>query len=516
MPLGIELAATWTHSLSCPEIAERIERSLDFLSTSLRDVPERQRSLRNVFDQSWNLLSEIERLVFGKLSVFRGGFRRDAAEKVTRTTLPLLSTLMHKSLLRRSTAGRYETLEILRQYAEEKLHQTPDEENETRDLHCAYYAEFLGRHKAQPDTPEITGEIENVRVAWQWAVARGKVNEIGQLMEGLYFFYNGRSWHQEGEEAFGIAADRLREICSASERASEETGRILGQVLARQGWFCEHRSHFDQAQTLLRESLAILRRLGARSETAFSLYALSGIAWRLGDCGDAEHWLEESLAIYTENGDRRGIARCLNSLGIVAAQSGKFARARQRHQESLDLYREIGDQQGAAASLSNLGVAAEGMGDYVEAQRLYQEAITAYKEAGDRRSTADGLNNLGFVLCVLGRDRAAGQCLQEALDTALEMSSVSSALEALVGLAILLTTEGKREQALELFTRILEHPAVYEEIQDGAEQILSELQSQLYSHALRHPDILEELGERIRAISKQASSPAKTRTKDAA
>ncbi|HSR29272.1 MAG TPA: protein kinase, partial [Anaerolineae bacterium] len=121
MPLAILLAAAWVELLSPEEIEGEIAASLDFLETDLRDVPERQRSIQAVFDYSWNLLGERERAVFAGLSVFRGGFLREAAQAVTGATLRELKALVDKSLLHRTPTGRYEIHELLRQYGLEKL-----------------------------------------------------------------------------------------------------------------------------------------------------------------------------------------------------------------------------------------------------------------------------------------------------------------------------------------------------------------------------------------------------------
>ena len=121
MPLGIELAASWVSVLSCAEIADEIEGNIDFLATSMRDVPERHRSLRAVIDQSWRLLTDEQRSAFSRLSVFRGSFDRSAAVAVTGADLRLLSELVSKSLLRRPDFGRFELHELLRQYAAEQL-----------------------------------------------------------------------------------------------------------------------------------------------------------------------------------------------------------------------------------------------------------------------------------------------------------------------------------------------------------------------------------------------------------
>ena len=130
VPLGIELAAASVADLPCAQIAAQIEDSLDFLETSLRDVPRRHRSVRAVFEHSWNLLSAEEQAAFQKLSVFRGGFEMQAAQKVAGTSHRILSALVDKSLVQKGAGDRYQTHELLRQYAAEGLDRTPEEKEE--------------------------------------------------------------------------------------------------------------------------------------------------------------------------------------------------------------------------------------------------------------------------------------------------------------------------------------------------------------------------------------------------
>ncbi|MCP4589222.1 MAG: hypothetical protein GY842_00620, partial [bacterium] len=137
MPLGILLAAGWIEMLTPAEIAAEIGTSLDFLETDVRDVPARHRSMRAVFDHSWNLLTERERQVLHGLSVFRGGCTREAAQEITGASLRELMALVRKSLLHRASGGRYEMHELLRQYSAERLDQSPTESEAVRDRHSA-------------------------------------------------------------------------------------------------------------------------------------------------------------------------------------------------------------------------------------------------------------------------------------------------------------------------------------------------------------------------------------------
>jgi len=209
MPLGIELAASWIRTLTCGQIAQELERGLYLLTTSLQDMPQRHRSLRAVFEHSWQLLPDQERQLFRQMALFRGGFSKYAAEQVTGASLPILSALVDKSFLRRTRGGRYHMHDLLRHFAAEKLDQLPEEKQEVQKRHCGYYTAFLQQREQaligptqQEALTEIGTEIENVRAAWSWAVEQSRLEEIERSLEGLFRFYVRQSWYQEGYDAF--------------------------------------------------------------------------------------------------------------------------------------------------------------------------------------------------------------------------------------------------------------------------------------------------------------------------
>ena len=182
LPLGIELAATWTRMLTCREIAREIECSLNFLAADTRDTPDRHRSITAVFDHSWKLLSREEQNVFIRLSVFQGGFRREAAEQISGATLTQLSALVHKSLVRRNQDGRYDLHELIQQYAADLLAKDELAERETLSRHSQYYMTLLRDCQSPPTSnrqeeafAELSAEIDNLRLAWKTAVAQEQI-----------------------------------------------------------------------------------------------------------------------------------------------------------------------------------------------------------------------------------------------------------------------------------------------------------------------------------------------------
>ncbi|MBE7555297.1 MAG: tetratricopeptide repeat protein [Anaerolineales bacterium] len=470
-PLAIELAAAWLRLLSCQEIAQEIEQNLDFLTTSLRNIPERQRSLRAVFDYSWRLLSAEEQRVFRQLAVFWGGFQLEAARQVVGAALPLLLALMDKSLLRRTETGRYTRHLLLWQYAAEKLDETPQEKEEVQALHGQYYAAFLygkeqlltgGQQKEA--LAEINIEIENVRAAWRWAVAHGDLATIEPALESLFHFYDIRSWFQEGAESFGWAATSLRDETQGNEEtrggeaeelkgtegnsgelgeAGESDNRkskiqnpkskiVLGKLLARQGWFTFQLGQHEAAKALLHESLGILRSLdsAARGETIFPLNYLGAVHRHLGEYELARQLCQESMVLCREMGDTLGLSIALNILGQVAYLKGDYSRSRQLCQESLALKQGIGDRRGMTFSLNNLGQVAYALGEYPEAKAFFEESLTICQEIGDRRGIALCLSYLGDVVQMMAEYQGAKQLYQESLSIFKEIGNQWGAISA--------------------------------------------------------------------------------------
>jgi tetratricopeptide (TPR) repeat protein len=413
--------------------------------------------MRAVFDHSWRLLNEREREVFKALSIFRGGFTPQAAQRVTGATLREFRALMDKSLLERDSHpdGHYGIHELLRQYAAQKLGTVPAEEEAARDRHCAYYAGFLQQREAdligwnqKKALAEIEAEIENVRASWNWAVGQGRIEDIDRSLESLAEFYRIRAWFQEGEQTFVTAAQRLAreksDIASGPE-VGRDSRIVLGKVLMQQGLFCDPLGLAEQGIELLQKSLAILRDLGARREMAYALCYLR----EKPSC-------QEALAIFEEIGDRRGLALSLEGLACIAYTHGEYRAARQLFQESLAISREIGNQERIARYLHALGYMAWMLGEYGMAKELHQESLVLCREIGDQNGVADALGYLGLdVLYGFKEYGEAEQLFHESLAVYEEIGNLYGIGVALSFLGELADVQGEYAEAIQLAQRSL-------------------------------------------------------------
>jgi predicted ATPase len=439
MPLALLMAAAWMKMLTPAEIAGDLsaERSLDFLAADWRAVPERQRSMRAVFDHSWSLLGEREREIFAALSVFRGGFTREAAKEVAGASLRELMGLVSKSLLHRdapsrnatSRGARYEMHELLRQYAEEQLDRSPDAGEAVRDRHAAHYAAALARWAADLRSErlpvalaEMDAEIENARAAWDWAAEHGQVAHLDRAMEDLGWFYWHRWRHQEGVAAFRKAAGELTTIRERSESAGESSAsalsaRVLIGALAWQSTFLRELGHREQGRQYLERARALLEGPDLAGQDV--RWERARILWGMGFL-ETRHNLdrairlhEQSLALFQEIGDQRRVGTSLRTLGQFYGFSGQHEKGRQAVEESIAIFQALGDPYWSARSALYLAYSHFRQGQLERAEHWTRESLSRYRELGLRPDTTTALDVLGFILMYAGEYTEAQSLMEE-------------------------------------------------------------------------------------------------------
>ncbi|UCC51871.1 MAG: tetratricopeptide repeat protein, partial [Anaerolineaceae bacterium] len=374
MPLALELAASWVDMLTLDEIASELQQGLDILETELRDLPERQRSMRASFDYSWRKLDEVGQTIFAQLSVFRGGFTRAAAQEVTGASLRQLSHLVNKSLLRFDKGrGRFLIHELLRQYGAEKLGRELELEAFTYNRHSNYYLQLLagftdalkgkGKRKA---LSAIEADLENVLLAWNHASAERNIEAIGKSLESLWRFYwdFGRRELNEFEQT---VAD-LRNGKPLGER-----GIVLGRLLAPLGRSYGSRGDVAKSRETLEESLDLLQRLGAIEESLVPLLFLAEVQ---DSKEESNRLYREGLALARAVRDPWAIGHALVFLAGNARRTGEYQEAQQLGNEALKQFRQNGDKGGIAVSLIELSLLAVDLGRYEDAMTLAQESIS--------------------------------------------------------------------------------------------------------------------------------------------
>jgi predicted ATPase/DNA-binding SARP family transcriptional activator len=459
MPLGVELAAAWLPIFSCREIAQEIEHSIDFLTVSLRNLPPRHRSMRAVFESSWERLSSQEKSILRKLSVFRGGFGQSAVQTVTNAAPPVLLALADKSLLRRNAAGRYEMHDLLRQFAEEKLKVIAQEYENTYYQHSAYYALFLRRREAALKSKgqfkaldEIEVEIDNIRVAWNWAITNRKVGLLQDFLISLALFYEMRSRFQQGQEMFSHAVEHLKVA-----PLSQDEQVVLAQLMVLRAVFCRHLVHSRDVKKLYQAAIPRLEPLDTE-EAAFAFLKMGWLnSWQVGETEEAMVWLHRGLAICETNGDQWGIALALFILGDTAHYASiDYTAARRYYRQSLEMRQKIGDHWGEAATLNSLGTIAFNLGEYQKAEQLLREALVLSENMGDLNGIAWATGQLENIAIVQGRYEEARALTWQGYRLAREIGNQGMLAWRFYDLGKIALAQEQYEEASDFFQKSLE------------------------------------------------------------
>ncbi|MEP7293997.1 MAG: AAA family ATPase, partial [Chloroflexota bacterium] len=448
MPLGIELAASWTRALSCEAIADEIERSLDILETPARNVEPRHRTMRAAFAPTWNRLSDEERAVFMKLSVFRGGCTREAAEQVAGASLRILSTLVDQSLLRVDANGRYDLHELLRQYAAEKLLDSGELET-TMQAHLDYFLKFAEQVEAHNFGREqifwydrVEVELDNLRVALSWSLE----TETGlRLATALGWFWNRRDHWTEGREwlekflaegadvSLPMRAKAVHHILELNFELSDypsvaawydeglrlahevDDPRLAAWLLTTLGFVTS--SPGEQHQAYLEEAATQFRQLRDRWGLCETLVRLRRLYTMLRDYRRAEALEEEVTSLVRESGDKLVLSWCLFGSASNRFLQGQIdARTESLYQESLALFEELGVKNGSAAALYNIGVFAHLRGEDEQARTLFRRSLKLSQPVGRKEYVLGCLIQLAEIICVQGEAERGAKILGASSD----------------------------------------------------------------------------------------------------
>jgi predicted ATPase/DNA-binding SARP family transcriptional activator/DNA-binding CsgD family transcriptional regulator len=459
IPLAIELATARMGVLAVEQVAQRLEISLDVLKGASRTAAARQRTLRATLDWSHELLSEAERTLFRRLSIFAGGWSLEAAEVVCSgdgievdDLLDLLGALVDKSLVvaRGTTSGalRYRMLEPVRQYAQELLEQGEQAE-EVRDRHGAYFLAL-----AEEAEPELTGEQQAVWVELLEAEhdnLREALSRFLEWREGRTALRLGaalwRFWHVRGYLSEG--AKWLKRVLVEGEPAASPA-RV--KALEGMGWTYQYQGDQERAKATYEEMLVLSRELGDKGNVATALNSLGTVAAVQGHNERARALLQENLEVIEELEEEGDPATPLkkhyvfNLLGYLAINDeGDHARGATLWEESLALAREAGDDYSVGMSLTNLGHVALLQRDFERVKALSEEALALADELGSAgvEIAPSNLLNLGLAALGLGEHERAMGPFEEALAMSQDMGRTPQVIEVLEGMASLAGAIGK-------------------------------------------------------------------------
>lgn len=435
MPLALLLAGAWVSALSPAEIREEIEQNGDFLAGDSTEVAERHRSIRAVFSSTWGRLTDDERAAFARVTVFRGGFTREAAQQVAGASLHVLKGLVDKSLLQFNPATqRYDLHELLRQYGDEQL---GAQRAELKQRHGEYYTAFARLTDQGVSSAEqarwvqrLSEEQDNFRAALRWLLQGRAVELALQLTDALWGLWLILGYIPEGKRWLETALARSDEalgqgmVTAAHLEARANVLVTLGYSHFHIG---DHRAaigRFEQAYELHRELANEPGQIDAR-------IAMGLVSRSLPDSSDAAPFLEESLTRARAIGYHLGAYRALHFLAGWHLDQGDLARAEAFLAQSLPLAREQGDLWSQGFMLLDLARIRFLQGDHAGAESLYRETLSTHARLGRIFAVQDSLVGLGCLAIAAGKPEeqiatlfGAAEAVCNSLGAALDITAI--------------------------------------------------------------------------------------------
>ena len=457
LPLALELAATRIRFLTVAEIADRLDHGFRMLTGGNRSALRRHQTLRATLDWSYQLLSDEERLLWHRLSVFPSSFTLDAAEFVAagpgiepEAVLDLLGLLVGKSVVMiadQNRNTRYYLLETIRQFGYEKLLEA-GEAAQVRQRYLEWYLSLATQIEPElcgadplPAMARIAPDYDNMRMAMQIASTPAESVHRATIAVSLFMYWyqtgrfaEGRYWLSASLEQMGRSEDRLRVRALYG----------LGAVAERQG-------DFLQARQYLEEAVCLCRTQGDQLRLAETLVVLALVAGHLGDPNQATAAEVEASVLFEAIGDKRGLARVLVNRGDRAAKHGDSETARTCFLQALALMRSLGRQSGVATVLNNLGFISMGNGNIDEARAYFEESLALFRRLENHWSVAFVLNNLARLARQQGDYERALRIHNESLTMRLALGDQAGVAAVLDGLAAVACEVGQWERGAQLF-----------------------------------------------------------------
>ncbi len=434
LPLGIELAAAWVGLLSIQEIATEIEHNLDFLSVSLRDVPQRHRSLRATLDYSWRLLKPEERLTLSRLSVFSGRFNRRAAQTVCEVNLATLSALKNKCLLQRAGQDDYQLHEIIRQYAGSKLAEDAQESLRINECHAQFFIQYLAESEAylqssrQAETFDEMGKvIDNLAQAWQYMITHfllgpgdGKSIPFEKLNHALFSLSLFYEIHCRSLEALGIfnkSVEYLISVRATFEGTSEAPGlkQLLGHIMAYLGLHHYYVCRYEKSREYLNEALKYLEDPQSTVLKAMAQVMLAGVDYVQGEIMQGTKLLEQCREVFRQAGENWWYTLTTSRLASNYLAIGYYKECKALYQEALSLLIP-GDLRIEVPTRSGYGVLLFILKEFSEAEQILLESLQLSYRLHDDHQIAYNLSYLGRVASASQRFELAEDYLIKAIN----------------------------------------------------------------------------------------------------
>lgn len=413
-PLALEIAATWLRFYDCPTIAQEIARSVDFLETELRDIPDRHRSIRAVFDQSWQFLSEREQTMLRQLSVLRGEWTLPQALAVAQGTPREIVTLGDKSLIRRTKNGRYTLHELLRQFAFAKL-EASDELFATQTRHARFFLGGLAKLKSDlygmnPShaVSMVRADWGNIRLAWSTAVDTHQWELLLSVVDVYHIVVELTGVVTEALVDFGLLAD--------ATRGREKAQILFAGANVNVAWGYYRRTDYEKMEQYV-ESVLTLRDTEPLWRWRGQAWYIRGMAHLVrGNTEEAEQAFEYAVRYFDLYQDPFWQSHGISVRAQLLWKRAEFDSAMALFQQALSQFEALQYPLGMTAQMTYMGIVHRLQSRYAEALANYRRCVEIAERVNAPAEVARQYNNIGTVLYYLGEYQQAIDYYSQALE----------------------------------------------------------------------------------------------------
>lgn len=462
IPLALELAAARVSALSVEQIAARLDDVFRLLTGGSRTAMRRQQTLAAAMDWSYNLLSQSERILLQRLSVFAGGWTLEAAEEICAgeeiqsfDVIDLLTRLVNKSLAIAEDANgttRYRFLETVRQFARYRLFDAEAVET-VSDRHLDFFVAFAERARQELHRPNqiewlkrLDAEQDNLRTALTWALSENpaRAAQALRLTGALWMYWDVRGFFQESLQ-----------WCERALAASGEENSARAQTLLGAADAISRLGNPEQTITFCQQTLVLARKIGDRHGEAEAMLYLGYMSLYLGDTARADEMSRQAFELYRALGDKDDLGRAQGPFAQRALMQGNYARAAELFETSLTLFRQAGDVREIAGALNNLASVVQVRGDWINARAYARESLELYTALADKHGIATSQRELGRVALARGDWMQAHDCLQTSSALFDEMGDKGCLVESELEYALLAFHENQIALAAQLAERVV-------------------------------------------------------------
>lgn len=494
LPLAIELAAAQVKLRTCAVIRQTLTTEATALSTKYYDIPDRHRSLKTVLNDSWQMLTDSERIVLAATAVFAESFTPEAATAVAGATPTLREDLYDKSMLQRTHGERFHLHPFVQQFAGEQLQQFGDDlAARVSARHGRYYLQLVQTQRPllhgptpQPAIRLLQQDLLNIAQAWQWAVTQQEAALLAASCQGLVDFHSGAFFWRQGEQQVTAAIVMMQQqltALAATDASDPAAQPALAQLEAHLATLLYALAHLlviqnDHAAALrpAEQAIALAHKQALLPVAARGAYVWGVALTELGDYAQAEEKLDQTLALarkldmpdllfsaflqlghlaklrsdyakafhFAQQALGLGQAQqmvvaeqhALNLLGIVQQERGDYEQAKAYYEQALPLVEACNLPSRQGDLLGNLGAVYDKLGHYDAAQRHYHAALQIFRQLGLRQPQAQQLGNLGISADYLGDYAAALRYSQECLQIHQSLGMTRALPVVLVNLAL--------------------------------------------------------------------------------